>query len=265
MEIFWVSYAKQHCSIRLHTFKSIAFQTKNLSYITFASHSRNACERKERLSRKKKKKNEKYLLQLLLPFYIMILLNAAAALIREMAMTLSCMQICFCFFIANPCAVTPGQDPLDIFPLVSIADFVQAQRTVVPEDVRADDVNGNRQFLDADANRETRTSADDDESNNNGRDDAPRVLSPPPPHRRSRFGRNPHQQQQQARLQLWRSSTSSLDKTDRDHSSDSLDKVEFCSTADYRWANSCCYVMIFHKKNSRNYSQEGLDFRSKRT
>jgi len=75
---------------------------------------------------------------------------------------------------------------------------------------------------------------DDDDDDDGSEPERPYVAltsssSPPPQPPRCR-----HPCQQQQPRQPWISSTSSLDRVNRDRSTDSLDRVEFCSTADYR-------------------------------
>lgn len=118
-----------------------------------------------------------------------------------------------------------------IYPVITASfRFCFAQRTVVvPSDER--DINGNRR-PDADANVD-RNNNDPNGNDDNDDDDCLSVTPLPPDNRRNRNG---CQRQQSTLRQPWRSSTSSLDKPgmNRDHSSDSLDRVEFCSTTDYR-------------------------------
>ncbi|XP_026815102.1 uncharacterized protein LOC113555024 isoform X1 [Rhopalosiphum maidis] len=82
---------------------------------------------------------------------------------------------------------------------------------------------------------------DDDEDDDGLEPDQPyALLSSSPPLQRSAHQHH----QQQIRVQPRFSSTCSLDRTgtNRDHSTDSLDRVEYCSTTDYRWPEDFCPV-----------------------
>ncbi|VVC32176.1 PDZ domain,C2 domain,Dbl homology (DH) domain,PH domain-like [Cinara cedri] len=87
---------------------------------------------------------------------------------------------------------------------------------------------------------------DDDDDDDEELERPYAILASSPPQQRYHHH---YQQQQQQTRQRRISSTSSLDRTgiNRDHSTDSLDRVEFCSTTDYRWPEdfypitaSCC-------------------------
>lgn len=144
-----------------------------------------------------------------------------------------------------------------------ISLFVCAQKTVIPENMcdkcqNTCDINGNQQqdaFLDMDPNNKWKPSTvsmsadlspsepfgnnnnnDDDFNNYNNDDDDDFEPERPYTILKSVLPKLCHQHNQQQHCQPEFPSTSSLEKTglNLDHSSDSLDKVEFCSTTDYR-------------------------------
>jgi len=103
-------------------------------------------------------------------------------------------------------------------------------------------INNNSNYVNNNTGNDINNVYDDDDDEDDDDDglepDRPYALlaSSPPLQRSSHQHYQQQQPQQQIRLQPRFSSTCSLDRTgtNRDHSTDSLDRVEYCSITDYR-------------------------------